>query len=292
MADEVQFGETDEVLSFHRNMTDGTVGPDRGVADNVVTLSDMAREARFPMLGQIEAYWNELRGNRLVPARTDVDPRRIEDLLEYAFILERIAPGMARFRLAGMHLNDLMGMEVRGMPLTAFFDPEARTTVSAALERVFTEPAIATLTLKGERGIGRPALEGRLLLLPLKSDFGEVSRVLGCLVTLGPVGRTPRRFQVTGERIRPILGAAGEARRRTDMAGWGADAAVRPRRPIRDTSLPLRDRPLSVDPTDPRQTLHRVETPDAGTGAQGISASRPPRAEGRPHLYLVKSDED
>ncbi|MEL6207154.1 MAG: PAS domain-containing protein, partial [Pseudomonadota bacterium] len=108
----------------------------------VVSLAEVAKDMRFPVLAELEDYWHSLRGNRIVPARSEVDPRRIENALEYAFIVERIAPGMARFRLAGMHLNDLMGMEVRGMPLTAFFDPDARKRVSAAMERVFDDPAI------------------------------------------------------------------------------------------------------------------------------------------------------
>ena len=37
-----------------------------------------------------------------------------------------MAPSVARFRLAGAHLSELMGMEVRGMPMTALFLPDAR----------------------------------------------------------------------------------------------------------------------------------------------------------------------
>ncbi|MEM1421046.1 MAG: PAS domain-containing protein, partial [Pseudomonadota bacterium] len=60
---------------------------------------------QHPGLSLVEAYWEGLRAGRLVPRRADVDPRGIDQALEYSFILERIAPGMARFRLAGMHLN-------------------------------------------------------------------------------------------------------------------------------------------------------------------------------------------
>jgi hypothetical protein len=222
---------------------------------------------RFPVLHTLETYWSEIRGTRLVPARADVDPRRIEDALEYAFILERIAPGMARFRLAGMHLNDLMGMEVRGMPLTAFFAPEGRKAVSAALEQVFETPSIARLALAGERGVGRPPLDGRLLLLPLQSDFGDVSRALGCLATIGPTGRAPRRFSVTGTEVEPLLTDGAPRERRS--TGW-----TPPRRPAEDA-------PGATGPSD---AVRGFRMPEA--------APRPPRAEGRPHLYLVKSDED
>ena len=207
----------------------------------VVDLTDRARDLRYPMLGSVERYWTALRGARLAPARSEVDPRRIEDALEYAFILERIAPGMARFRLAGMHLNDLMGMEVRGMPLTAFFEPEARRKVSDALEAVFERPAVARLDLGGEAGFARTELEGRLLLLPLKSDFGEITRVLGCLGTHGRIGRTPRRFHVTGARVESLttgLAAVPDPARGEETADTPASPAPQAPRPPRAEGRP------------------------------------------------------
>lgn len=171
----------------------------------VVSLNGYKSTMKHSAISQLEAYWRGLRNGRVVPNRSDVDPRGISGSLEYAFILERIAPGMARFRLAGMHLNDLMGMEVRGMPLTSFFVPDARRQVSDALEHVFEEPAIARFNLKAERGIGKPEAEAELIILPLKSDLGDVSRALGCLVFKGEIGRAPRRFSVDGMQVEPLI---------------------------------------------------------------------------------------
>ena len=167
-----------------------------GTDTNVVSIFDYKTDQRYPPVSEVEAYWDALRGPSLVPFRSEIDPRGIERSLEYAFIAERIAPGMARFRLAGHHLSDLMGMDVRGMPVTSFFTPAGRTRVKSVLEEVFEGPAKATLTLNSETGIGKPAIEARLLLLPLKSDLGDISRALGCLVAHGSIGRTPRRFDV------------------------------------------------------------------------------------------------
>ncbi|WP_254695294.1 PAS domain-containing protein [Oceanicola sp. D3] len=180
---------------------------DRG--RGVVSLMKYNNDIRFPAIHTLRRYWDELRGPRQVPSRAEVDPRAIEETLEYAFILERIAPGVGRFRLAGMHLNDLMGMEVRGMPCTSMFMPEHRATLSRALEEVFAGPSTALLTLAGERGVGRPPMDGQMLLLPLTSDFGDVTRALGCLCTIGPIGRSPRRFTVKDEIIRPVRVTAG-----------------------------------------------------------------------------------
>ncbi|MDP1667732.1 PAS domain-containing protein [Phaeovulum sp.] len=168
-----------------------------------VTPIHPGAQGRAPAL--VRAYWEALRRGRLVPARAEVDPRGIEQALEYAFIAERIAPGMARFRLAGMHLNDLMGMEVRGMPLSTFAAPESRKRLSDALEAVFQGPEIAELTLLAEPGIGKPPLSAKLLILPLKSDLGDINRVMGCLVSDGQIGRSPRRFNISDVRMSAIV---------------------------------------------------------------------------------------
>jgi hypothetical protein len=165
---------------------------------NVVSLFTRKPPATFAAIREVESYWEALRGTRVMPMRSEIDPRGIAGALEFSFLLERIAPGAGRIRLAGMHLTDLMGMEVRGMPLTALFQPSARQGVADALESVLQRPSVAVLSLEGERGIGRGKLLGQMLLCPLKSDLGDPSRVLGCLQTDGPIGRAPRRFDVTG----------------------------------------------------------------------------------------------
>lgn len=171
----------------------------------VIPFSHGRRPARFPAIAEVRAYWEALRDGRAAPCRSEVDPRGIERALEHAFVLERIAPQVARFRLAGMHLNDLLGMEVRGMPFCAFFAPAARAEVGRILDSVFTGPCTAELSVAAESGLGRPPLEGRILLLPLRSDLGDISRALGCLVAEGPIGRTPRRFDLGGSLTRPIV---------------------------------------------------------------------------------------
>ena len=113
-------------------------------------------------LQSVRGYWEALRRDGDIPQRADVEPRGMASCLEHVFLLERIAPGLARFRLAGMHLTDLMGMDVRGMPLSALFDPLARSRLAQEVEQVFTGPAILEIGLEAERGIGRRALAGRM----------------------------------------------------------------------------------------------------------------------------------
>ena len=90
-----------------------------------------------PQFAQMEGYWQALRpdGGEL-PRRADFDPRGIADLLEHTLLLERIAPGQVRIRLAGMAVCDLLGMDVRGMPLSALLVTAARPALGAHMERV------------------------------------------------------------------------------------------------------------------------------------------------------------
>ncbi len=162
----------------------------------------------FPAIAQVDAYWEGLRAGRLMPARAEVDPRGLDTALEYAFILDYIGRGVGRLRIAGMHLNDLLGMEVRGMPLTSFFAPEARESVSRVLQDVVTRPQVADLSLVSPRGIGRPGLTARMYLAPLASAEGDAPRILGCLQSRGGPGRTPRRFEIEKQQSRRIVATA------------------------------------------------------------------------------------
>ena len=171
---------------------------------NVVSIMSRQTILNYRALAQVEGFWDALCRDDALPSRSQIDPRGMEEALEYAFVLERIAPGIGRFRIAGMHLNELMGMEVRGMPLSAMFLPESRKELGKMVETTCAEPQVTTLTLKGAGSIGRPRIEAQMLLLPLCDDFGEVTRILGCLQSKGRIGRQPRRFSIAHTQSQPI----------------------------------------------------------------------------------------
>lgn len=151
-----------------------------------------------PILQNLRGYWDSKRIGGALPCRSSIDPRGMSDYLENVFLIERIAKGNARFRLAGTHLQDLLGMDLRGMPITALFAPGARERIAGELEALFDTPTIVETVLEAERGLGRPAVAGRMLLLPLTNRHQEVELALGCLVTEGQIGHAPRRFAISG----------------------------------------------------------------------------------------------
>ena len=217
-------------------------------------------------LAAFEAYWHEMRHGAQVPRRSDIDPRGIEPLLGNAFIVERIAPGLARLRIAGSHLTDLMGMEVRGMPLSAFLEPTSRDALAHHLVRLFDEPAIIRLSLLSQGGASTPTLTGTLMLMPLRSDLGDISRALGCLVSKGSIGRGPRRFAISDAVITPLSAAPGSAPVPQVVGQSAALASV----------APATARPCLVQ-SSPAQTGPEQTNPDTIKGSE------------RPYLRLIKS---
>ena len=173
---------------------------------NVIDFTTRRESATPRPLREVETYWELLRDGRLVPDRGEVDPRGFPGALPHSFLLERIAPGLARIRVTGRHLSDLMGIDMQGLPLTSLFLPEARPGIIEVLSAVFEEPAVARLRLESAGGIGRRRMEARLLFLPLRDDQGEVTRAIGALVAEGPIGRTPRRFAILEQHCQTLIG--------------------------------------------------------------------------------------
>lgn len=178
--------------------------------NKVVPMTNFRTNVPVSPMRQAEAYWTALRRGDDVPSRSQIDPRGLENILSQTFILERVAPGIARFRLAGQKVNEMAGMEVRGMPLTAFFTPDARKQMSAALEHMFEAPAIVEIEMQTEGTRLRGRREARMLLLPLRSDLGDVSRALGVFVSEGNPGNTSQRFSITSIEMRAVAKAADD----------------------------------------------------------------------------------
>ena len=239
------------------------------------------KPAKFPAIALVEAYWEGLRDTRLMPARSEVDPRGISAALEFAFVLEKIAPGMARLRVAGRHLSELLGMETRGMPVSAMFLPESRNVLRAALEECLDTPACIRLSLAGDTGFTRPRLEAQMYLAPLRDENGLPSRILGCLQSKGRIGRGPRRFSIRETGVSALLGEAlphGEARNR---AGDGAQEPGGFTTPKKARDISGRDIPGLAEHATGFVTARRRPAPDKpGQGKPGL---------GKPGLRLVYS---
>lgn len=147
-------------------------------------------------LAQLERYWRSLAFRGLPPSRDEIDPDRIGAALPGAFVLDRIAPGQARLRVAGRALCEIVGTEARGLPLSRLFRRVDHMRLAALLERCFAELPPCRVALLAE-GASEHGPIGGLALLPLRHRLGAAPQMIGALLHDLPPGR-PRRFGLAG----------------------------------------------------------------------------------------------
>ncbi|NRB02096.1 MAG: PAS domain-containing protein [Rhodobacteraceae bacterium] len=193
-------------------------------------------------MAQVEGYWQALTLAGHLPQRKDLKPSALDGALEHVSILERIDTGIFRMRFAGRHISDLMGMEVRGMPLSALIRPGERELLSDALENVRTHHTPTRLKLRAG------TLRGELLVLPLSPDDRNQDHLLACLISDEPAGLAPCRFEIRDvlvDRARPQnLGSTTtdpKAPARQPASGFAEDRAEFQSKPTRVPFLRIVD---------------------------------------------------
>lgn len=214
---------------------DDLSGPISGRLPRNKAIEGLRTMRKSPLLEQAWRYWTSQRMGADLPRRTAMDPKAMGPILGHSMILDRVRPGTVRVRLGGHVLHDLMGMEVRGLPVRAFFDIADRTRVMDQIEQVFETPATLEFDLISEGPDG--IITGRMLVLPLIDGAGQVTKALAVLVTDRMTSDPPRRFQLTNATLMPVAGASRPAtsapqRRMTDhhlpveiQAGMAEEAA-------------------------------------------------------------------
>lgn len=171
-------------------------------------------------------YWEALRGQRPCPYRSEVDPRDMEGDARHLFLLENLGDGNVRFRLSGSALEEAIGFDLRGMSARTIMTGKARESFLALIGETLAEPGVGYARLMAPDG----AQVWEIVLLPLRSDFGKIDRLIGCLHPISgrarPADDIPARFTIDSMWIRPVehvaVGDIGDA---MPLAGFGEGQA-------------------------------------------------------------------
>jgi len=131
------------------------------------------------------AYWDKVRGNRATPRRFEIDPGKIAGILPSTFILERLDPDTYRFRLAGTHVCDMFGAELRGTNFLSGWSHSDRTSLMRHLAALTKQGAIETIHMEAAP-VARASTPFEAILLPLRHTGESIDRVLGALSPLDP----------------------------------------------------------------------------------------------------------
>ena len=164
-------------------------------------------------VSQVCAHWSALRIDGELPRRSKVNPKDLGAALPHVFLAELVTPRVARLRICGHKVEDLMGMDMRGMPLSVLFEGKARAAITEAVEQAGMGARVM-LSLESVGSFGQKTVSATLALLPLTDDTGRVTRILGVLDHQGEIGRAPRSFTLA----EPVLDAPANPPKRPSLA--------------------------------------------------------------------------
>lgn len=155
--------------------------PPAPMADRVAVL--VARTADqlagcHPSLLTLHEYWRARRGNRAMPARTDIDPIDMKSLLPVLILID-VVPDARRYvyRLVGTHEVEMRGADPTGKPVEEAYYGESAEDTLYYLDRVVRERQ--PILYRGTYQPLRTRIQREdVLFLPLSQDGKTVNMVM------------------------------------------------------------------------------------------------------------------
>ena len=128
-------------------------------------------------------YWDEQRGPRPAPERSDIEPGDIRHILGDTFMLTEDFADEIRFRLAGTRICALFTREIKGEAFNSFWGEQSRKEIHELLAAVTDENVGMVAGVMGRTAEGAE-IELEMLLLPLTQVGQARTRALGSLASL------------------------------------------------------------------------------------------------------------
>lgn len=134
-----------------------------------------------PTLSFLRAYWDEKRGTRTMPSRSDIRPSEMKEHLGYILLLDVLDGGEDfRFRTVGARVSDYFLMDGIGKTVSEGFAAYGEAAVAAVLatHRKVAREGVALRAHGGAGLFGRAFLDFDALYLPLSADGQTVNMIL------------------------------------------------------------------------------------------------------------------
>lgn len=141
------------------------------------TSCKVSDQVHNPALKPLCEFWDEVRGDRLLPNASDVDPSQIAYILKDIAILDVITEMNIQYRLAGTGIAERMGADPTGNNLIEMTAPETRATVSKILNLIVSHPVGCIATYENIYNTGKRAVI-ESLYLPLQRGEGQADRIV------------------------------------------------------------------------------------------------------------------
>ena len=130
---------------------------------------------RQPVLRALLDHWVQLRGDRRMPSREEIDPTRIPACLPHIWICRRGDDGEFVCVLAGEEVQQAWGYSIMNRPLAEVFGDEYWSDVRGRLAKVLETPAIQHANFQ----IDERFKSVERLSLPVADRDGQPVQILG-----------------------------------------------------------------------------------------------------------------
>jgi hypothetical protein len=124
-------------------------------------------------------YWMEKKAGRFAPARRDIHPEEMRELLPHVFLVDvEERPIRFRFRLVGTDIVQSFGIDLTGRYIEELDFSDRPPSMLACYAAVVTTREPSCHAVHFTRGSGRH-LSYERMILPLSSDGTAVDMLLG-----------------------------------------------------------------------------------------------------------------
>ncbi len=142
-------------------------------------LQEFISQFADPRFKKMIWHWLALREVDAVPLRGAVDPVKFQDSLAMVWLLERHEDGHYRYRLAGQTISEMHGGIRRGSDTASLFSPQSLDMFRPRWEAVLDGDQLVRAEGVVALADGERFSRVERLMLPLRSDDGTVSVILG-----------------------------------------------------------------------------------------------------------------
>lgn len=150
------------------------------MADEIIGLGGRI-EALPPQMRRLYAAWTRWRGTRRMPARSDIAPEDLRDLLPYVAIFSVAADAAeCRYELAGTMIETVQGRPLKGLTIRDTVGPDAPYAVAgiASIYAAVIARGLPSVSRGSMSYQDRGYIEFDRLLLPLSADGIAVDHIL------------------------------------------------------------------------------------------------------------------
>lgn len=143
-------------------------------------MENFVGQIRRPMLRRLYAYWDDKRGGREFPGRSDIDPLEMRFALGNVSLIDVLYdPLRFRYRLHGSIIAERLGVDMTGRFVDEIVEPDRRTFVEENFRTVVSTRQ--PLARSGQRTLDRRLWNFDSIILPLGLHDGVINMLLLCV---------------------------------------------------------------------------------------------------------------